>query len=90
MIIEKKILIDYFKQVEAGTKTFELRLADWECQPGDTLVLNEVDANRQPTGRSLRKKVGFVVKSKDIDFFSKEEVDQYGYQVISLLDEAQS
>jgi hypothetical protein len=90
-IIEKKILSEYFDLIGKGEKTYELRLADWECNPGDTLVLVEIDDNtKQPTGRRLRRKVGFVGKIKDFDFWPKEEVDQYGYQVISLLDEAQS
>lgn len=87
-VIEKKITPDYFDKVASGEKTYELRLADWECKPGDTLVLNEVNpTTRQLTGRTLRKKVGFVGKTKDIGFFTKEEVDKFGWQVISLLNE---
>lgn len=87
-VIEKKILPEYFDQVAGGQKTYELRLADWDCQPGDVLVLNEVEpGTKKPTGRTIRKKVGFVGKTKDIDFFTKEEIDKYGWQIISLLDE---
>lgn len=87
--IEKKITQKYFDLVKSGQKTFELRLADWDCKPGDTLVLNEVDENKEPTGRSLRKKVGYVLKTKDLeeDFFSPQELEEHGYQVISLLEE---
>ncbi len=85
-IIEKKILSEYFDKVANGEKTYELRLADWDCQPGDTLVLNEIDAKtKQPTGRSIRRRVGYVGKTKDLDFWSKEEIDKYGYQIVSLL-----
>ncbi|HTE21510.1 MAG TPA: DUF3850 domain-containing protein [Candidatus Limnocylindria bacterium] len=86
-VIEKKIRTDYFDQVKSGQKTFELRLADWDCQPGDVLVLKEVDINGQYTGRSLRKKVGFIVKTKELDFFTPQEIEEHGYQVISLLEE---
>jgi hypothetical protein len=86
-VIEKKILSDYYEKVLSGEKTFELRLADWECNKGDTLVLKEIDADRNYTGREIRKTVGYVLKTKDVTLFSKEEVEQYGYQVISLLDE---
>lgn len=87
-VIEKKILPEYFNKVASGEKTYELRLADWNCEPGDILVLNEVEpGTKKLTGRSLRKKVGYVGKTKDIDFFTKEEIDQYGYQIISLLEE---
>lgn len=87
-VIEKKILPEYFELIEAGQKTYELRLADWDCQPGDTLVLNEIDAvTKQPTGRTMSRKVGFVGKTKELDFWTKQEIDEFGYQIISLLDE---
>ncbi len=86
--IEKKILPEYFDKIKAGEKTYELRLADWECNQGDILVLIEIDPEtKQPTGRIMRRKVGFVGKTKDLDFWTKEEIDKYGYQIISLLDE---
>jgi len=86
--IEKKILSEYFGKVASGAKTHELRLADWNWQPGDTLILNEIDAKtKKPTGRSIRRRVGYVSKTKDLDFWSKEEIDKYGYQTISLLSE---
>lgn len=87
-LIEKKVLAKYFEQILSGQKTFELRLADWDCQPGDTLVLNEIDDDtKQPTGRSVKRKVGFVLKTKELDLFPAADVDKYGYQVISLLPE---
>lgn len=85
-VIEKKALSQYFNHVLNGAKTFDLRLADWKCEQGDTLVLREVDKNGNYTGRELRKKVGFVLKTKDLKLFPKEDVDEYGYQVISLLE----
>ena len=88
--IEKKILPEYFDLIERGEKTYELRLADWNCEPGDTLVLVEIDNDtKQPTGRSLTRKVGFVGRTKDFDFWTKEEIDEHGYQIISLLEEEQ-
>lgn len=84
--IEKKILAEFFDKVASGEKTFELRLADWECNSGDTLVLIEIDdETKQPTGRKMSRKVGFVGKTKDFDFWSQDEIDKYGYQIISLL-----
>lgn len=88
--IEKKILPEYFDLIERGEKTYELRLADWNCEPGDTLVLVEIDNDtKQLTGRSLTRKVGFVGRTKDFDFWTKEEIDEHGYQIISLLEEEQ-
>jgi len=86
--IQKKILPEYFDLIEQGQKTYELRLADWDCETGDTLILIEIDATtKQPTGRSMKRTVGYVGKTKDLDFWTKEEIDQHGYQIISLLPE---
>jgi len=89
-IIEKKVLSEYFESILQGQKTFELRLADWQCEPGDVLVLKEIDATtKQTTGRSLKRKVGYVLKTKDLRLFAEDEVARFGYQVISLLPEEQ-
>lgn len=86
--IEKKTYSSLFKQVASGAKTYEFRLADWECEMGDTLILVEIDdKTRVPTGRTLRRKVGFVGKIKNIDYWTPEEIEKYGYQIISLLEE---
>lgn len=86
--IEKKILREYFDLIEQGQKTYELRLADWDCQSGDMLVLVEIDTEtNQPTGRTIKRKVGYVGKTKGLDFWTKEEIDKHGYQIISLLPE---
>lgn len=87
-VIEKKILPEYFEKVASGEKTFELRLADWECKTGDTLVLKEIDpVTKEPTGREIAKQVGFVLKTKGIELFGEADVEKHGYQVISLLPE---
>ncbi|MEM6997609.1 MAG: DUF3850 domain-containing protein [Patescibacteria group bacterium] len=83
----KKIDIEYFEQIMNGEKTFELRLADFDCSPGDTLELIEHDKSRALTGRTIRKKVGSVTKTKTLDFYNKQDIDEYGWQAISLVDE---
>lgn len=86
--IEKKILPEYFERIAAGEKTYELRLADWECNLGDTLVLIEIDAKtKKPTGRKMQRKVGYVGKTKGLDFWTDDEISSHGYQIISLLDD---
>jgi hypothetical protein len=83
--IEKKIWPKYFEKVLSGDKNFELRLADWKCDPGDVLALREWDPEtKKYTGRQIEKEVGYVIKTKECDIFSKDDVDQYGYQIISL------
>lgn len=86
--VHKKAFPALFAEVLSGNKTFDLRLADFDCQPGDVLVLDEVsEIDKQPTGRSIRKRVGYVLKTKELAFFATKDTQQYGYQIMSLLDE---
>ena len=39
--IEKKCWPKYFKKILSREKTFDIRLADWKCSVGDTLVLKK-------------------------------------------------
>lgn len=85
MRIEKKTWPEYFQKIADGDKTFELRLADWECSPGDVLVLREWDPkNKAYTGRVLEKTVTYVTKTKDMKFFPDADVERYGFQVIAF------
>ena len=96
--IRKKLSKQYFDLITSGQKTFEFRVADFECEPGDTLVLEEYEYEndddtlaRRPTGREMRRKVGYVGKTKDFAWLKRPDVkadaERYGYQTISLLDE---
>lgn len=85
MKIEKKIHPQYFDKIASGEKNFELRLADWECSPGDTLLLREWDPKtKEYTGREIEKKVTYVLKTKDINLWPPEDVKKYGYQIIAI------
>lgn len=88
--IEKKCWPEYFQKIFEGKKTFELRLNDFDIEEGDVLILKEWNPKTKDyTGRELEKKVGFVGKWK-IDelnvFWKKEEIENKGLQIISLLD----
>lgn len=86
--IRKKAYRPYFDEVLNGNKTFDVRVADFDCQPGDVLILEEIDnETRKPTGREIRKRVGYVLRTKDVTFYDPNDIDKYGYQVISLLDD---
>lgn len=85
MKIKKKTWPEYFQKILNGDKTFELRLADWKCKEGDVLVLEEWDPKtKEYTGGVLEKKVTYVLKTKDINFWPEEDVEKYGYQIISF------
>jgi hypothetical protein len=97
--IHKKISPEYFEAVLSGEKTFEYRVNDFECEPGDVLVLEEyvytkgqgTTEGRRPTGRSIRKRVGYVAHTTDFDWLDRPDVkadfEKYGAQIISLVDE---
>ena len=85
MIIEKKVLPKYYEKIISGEKKFELRLADFECKEGDVLLLREWNPEtKEYAGRSVEKKVTYVIKTKELKFWKSEEVENYGYQIISM------
>ena len=86
MKIEKKVWPKYFQAIIEGKKNYELRLADWKCKEGDTLILKEWNPKtKNYTGREITKKVKYVVKFKiDNLFWPKEDIEKYGFQIISL------
>lgn len=96
--IHKKLSKKYFELISSGQKNFEFRVVDFACVPGDILVLDEYDYDndddtlaRKPTGRSMRKLVGYVGKTKDFAWLKRPDLSanakKYGYQMISLLDD---
>lgn len=96
--IHKKLSSEYFDEIARGHKTFEYRVNDFVCEPGDILVLEEYEYakgqgtinGRRPTGRVLRKRVGYVGHTSDFDWLERPDVkadlEKYGAQIISLLD----
>lgn len=85
MIIEKKVWPEYFQSILDGIKTFELRLADFKCNPNDVLLLREWNPDtKNYTGRALEKTITYVIKTKDQKFWSQEEVEKFGFQIIGF------
>lgn len=87
-IIRKKIWPEYFELVQANKKRFELRVADFEINEGDTLILEEWDPEtKQYTGRKIEKKAGYILKFNLDDFGQKQAVEENGLYVIQLEDD---
>jgi len=96
--VEKKVWPKYFEKILSGEKKFELRLADFDIEKDDILVLREWDprpnvpfgtGGQKPkgyTGRSIEKRVTMVLRTKSPDFqpWSQEDIEKYGYQVIGI------
>jgi len=86
MKIEKKVQQEYFEAVSEGKKGFEVRLADFECRPGDTLVLKEQKQNtRELTGREIECEVLYKFNTKEMEkFHTKEEIEKHGFVVLAI------
>lgn len=88
-IITKKVLPEYFQDILDGKKKYELRLNDFEIEPGDTLILEEWTSadpeTRQATGRVLEKQVTYLRKFKLQDlWWSEKDLKEKGIQIISF------
>ena len=85
MIFEKKCWPEYFEKILNGEKKFEIRLANYECNPEDIIILREWNPEtKQYTGRTVRKRITYVARTKDFNFWSEKDIQQYGYQIMSL------
>ncbi len=83
--IKKKIWPEFFDNIESGKKKFDLRLADVDINEGDVLILEEFDPEtKQYTGRKIEKEIKFVLKTKDLKFWSKEDIEKYGLVVVGF------
>lgn len=86
MKIKKKVWPKYFQAIFDGKKSYELRLADWSCNEGDILILQEWDPETKDyTGRELEREITYVGKFRIDDlFWPEEDIKEHGLQIISL------
>lgn len=85
MLIEKKTWPEMFQKIIDGDKTFDARIADFDCSPGDVLALQEWNPEtKEYTRRTIEKKITYVLKIKDVDFWKKEDIEKYGLQIIAF------
>jgi len=84
-IIHKKVWPEYFEKIISGKKKLELRLADFEVNEGDILVLEEWDKDKKVyTGRKIEVVATYIFKTKGQTFWSQEDVEKYGFQIIQF------
>lgn len=85
MEIRKKCWPEMFENISRGKKKFDLRLGDSSVKEGDILVLEEFNPETKAyTGRILKKKISYVLRTKDLNFWKKEDIDKKGFVVMSL------
>lgn len=86
-IVKKKIWPKYFELVKSGKKRFEVRVADFDIKEGDTIVLEEWDPQtKKYTGRTLTKKVDYLLKFNLNTFGQKDLIEKNGLYVLQLSD----
>lgn len=86
MKIYKKVQKEYFEAIVEGRKRFEIRLADFECKDGDTIVLQEQKpGTSELTGREINCEVLYNFNTKIMEkFHTKEEIDKHGFVVLAI------
>lgn len=85
MKIRKKTWTAPFEKILSGEKTFDARLADFDCKPGDILVLEEYDpVKKKYTGRKIEKEVTYVLNTKKQKYWSQSDIKNIGLQVIAF------
>ena len=83
--IDKKTWPEHFEKILNGKKKFDLRLDDFKCNIGDIIVLKEFNPKtKKYTGRVIEKEVTYVLKTKDISFWTEKEIKENGLQILSL------
>ena len=86
MRIVKKVQEKYFKDIVDGKKRFEVRLADFKCKPGDTLVLHEQKkGTNKPTDRKVEMELLYRLNTKTVEkFYSEKDIKKYGLLILAV------
>lgn len=83
--IKKKIWPEYFDDIIKGKKKFEIRLADFDLEEGDILVLREYNPKtKKYTGREIKKKVAFLTKFGLTKFHNLRDIKKFGLYGIGI------
>jgi len=83
--IKKKTWPEFFELIMAGKKRFDLRVADFDIQEGDILVLEEWDPKtKEYTGRKIEKKIDYVLKFGLNDFGQKQAIEKNGIYIMQF------
>jgi len=85
MEIKKKAWPEYFQLILNGKKNVELRLADFNLNEGDVLVLEEFDPETNTyTGRRIKKVAKSIIKFDPTRMHRIEDIKKYGFYIIEM------
>lgn len=86
MKIKKNVQQKYFEAIIDGRKRFEVRLADFKCKSGDTIVLVEQkDKTKNITGRKVECEVLYKLNTKELNkFYKKKDIEKYGLLILAV------
>lgn len=83
--IKKKTWPEYFKLILNGKKKVDIRLADFNINEGDVLILEEYDPETNTyTGRKIKKKAKSIIKFNPIRMHRPEEIKKFGFYIIEM------
>ena len=81
--ISKKTWPKYFQLMVDGKKNTDLRLADFDVEPGDVIIFQEWDPDTENyTGRESSRVVENVNRVNVWDFHSFDEIECFGHFII--------
>jgi len=80
-----KVLPEFFTGLKDGSKKFEIRLGDRDIKKGDDITFHEYDKDKNVlTGRTLKKRVTYLINTKRLLFWSPRDIEKYGLSIYSL------
>lgn len=85
MEVEKKIWPKDFEKIKEKKNYMEIRLADFEIEMGDILVLKEWDPTKgEYTGNEMKFRVKDLKKLDLRKFYTPEDITKHGIYAMEL------
>ena len=83
--IKKKTWTELFQKILDRKKNSDVRLADFNLEEGDILILEEYNhKTKKYTGRTIKKKIKNLTKLNLADYNNIEEIKKYGHWLIEF------
>ena len=84
-MIKKKTWPEIFELIKSGKKRFDARLADFDIEEGDKLLLQEWNPEtKEYTGREMEVEAKYILKFDLDSFGQKEDIEKHGLYIIQF------